>query len=87
MRHLSIVDSSDGYRRPGAARRTPADSTRVPSQNVSRYQASNMPPPTYDLERKEDSGAWPTILVLTLAVVTIGAGIALIERIGTALSP
>jgi hypothetical protein len=46
-----------------------------------------MPPPTYDLERKEDSGAWPTILVLTLAVVTIGAGIALIERIGSALSP
>jgi hypothetical protein len=87
MRHLSIVDSSDGYRRPGAARRTPADSARVPSQDVSRYQARNMPPPTYELERKQDSGSWPTILVFTLAVVTIGAGIALIERIATALSP
>jgi hypothetical protein len=83
----SILRSSDGYRRPGAARRTPAGSHLVPSHDASRYQARNMPPPTYDLERAEPPSFRPMILVLSLAVVVAGAGIALIQRIGTWLSP
>jgi hypothetical protein len=83
----SILRSSDAYRRPGAARRRLAGAPLVPSQNVSRYQARNMPPPRYDLNRTEAHDRLNTILVLTLAVAVTGAGVALIERIGTWLSP
>jgi hypothetical protein len=48
---------------------------------------TNMPPPTYDLNRTEEHDTLNTLLVLTLAVAVTGAGIALIERIGTWLSP
>ena len=59
----------------------------VPSEDVSRYQATNMPPPTYDLDRKDVSASLFTILILTLAAAATGAGIVLIQRIGSWLSP
>ena len=48
---------------------------------------TNMPPPTYDLNRTAAHDTLNTLLVLTLAVTATGAGIALIERIGTWLGP
>jgi hypothetical protein len=86
MRHDPILRSSDGYRRPEAARRTLAGTPLVPSQDVSRYQARNMPPPTYDLDRAEAPVSFLTVLVLTLAAMVIRAGIVLIQRVGTWLT-
>ena len=82
-----ILRPFDGYRRPGTAQRTLTTAPLVPSQDVCRYQARDMPPPTYDLDRTEAPSSVLTVLILTLAVVTIGAGVALIDRIGTWLSP
>ena len=87
MRHGSILRSSDDFRRPGVSRRRPAASRLVPSQDVSRYQARNMPPPTYDLDPRDVRASLLTILVPTLAVVATGAGVVLIERIGVWLAP
>jgi len=87
VRDHSILDLPDWYRRPRTERRTLTGSPRVPSQDVSRYQAKNMPPPTYDLGPTDVSASLLTILILTLAVVATGAGIIIIERIGTWLSP
>ena len=85
--HLeSILSSSDCFRRPGTARRTLTRAPLVPSQDVSRYPARDMPPPTYDLDRQEAPASVFPMLVLALAVTVTGAGIALIERIGTWLS-
>jgi hypothetical protein len=84
MHHDSVLDPSDVFRRPGTARRVLTRAPIAPSQDVSRYQATNMPPPTYDLDRPPAS---VPMLVLALAVTVAGAGIALIERIGTWLSP
>jgi len=87
MRHDSIPSSYEIRPRPEAVRRTPTRASLVLSQDVCRYQARNMPPPTYDLGRTGAPIAVITVLVLTLAVVVTGAGVALIDRIGTWLSP
>jgi hypothetical protein len=87
MRDHSIVAVPDWYRRPGAVRRTPMGSPCLPSQDVCRYQAKNMPPPTYDLDRKDAPVSLLTILVLTLAATAAGAAIVFIDRIGRWLSP
>ena len=82
-----VLNFTDGYRRAATARRTPRESRRLLSQDASRYQARNMPPPTYDLDREDVPASLLTILVLTLAVVATGAGIVLIDHIGTWLGP
>jgi hypothetical protein len=86
MHHGSVLDPSEIFRRPGTARRVLTRAPLAPSQDVSRYQATNMPPPTYDLDRPEAPASPLPLLVLALAVTVTGAGIALIERIGTWLS-
>jgi hypothetical protein len=86
MHHDSVLDRSDIFRRPGTARRQLTRAPLVPSQDVSRYPAKNMPPPTYDLDREEAPASSLPLLVLALAVTVTGAGIALIERIGTWIS-
>ena len=86
MLHDSSLRSTDVYRRPGAVRRKPAGSLLVPSQDASRYQARNMPPPTYDLDRPEAPAPLLTVLVLTLAAMATRAGIVLIQRVGTWLT-
>jgi len=82
MRNDSILDSTYCYRRSGAARRTLTRTPLAPSQDVSRYQARDMPPPTYDLDRKSEPASLLTILVLSLALVATGAGVVLIQGIG-----
>lgn len=67
--------------------RRPAGAAVAPSDDVCRYQASDMPRPTYDLDRKHESASLFMILVLTGAVVATGAATVLIQRIGTWLSP
>jgi hypothetical protein len=86
LNHDSVLDPSDFFRRPGTARRELTRAPVVPSQDVSRYPARDMPPPTYDLDREEAPASSFPLLVLALAVTVTGAGIALIERIGTWLS-
>ncbi len=81
MRHHSILHSPDGYRRSGTTGRTLTRALLVPSQDVCRYQARNMPRPTYDLDREEVPAYLRSILVATLAFVATGAGIICIERI------
>ena len=87
MRNHAILGFPHGYRRPVAARRTPTGLPGVPSQDVSRYQATTMPPPIYDLDTKDVRASVLTNLALTLAVVATGAGVVLIERIGEWLAP
>lgn len=52
----------------------------VPSQDVLRYQARDMPAPTYDLDR-EEKGFLRSISVPALVVAILGGGIVLIQRI------
>jgi len=42
-----------------------------------------MPRPTYDLGRSEEPASLFMILVVALALCVIGAGIVLVQRIGT----
>jgi len=76
----------DAFRRSGTVQRTLTRAPLVPSQDVSRYQAKDMPPPIYDLEHKE-LAFLHSFLVPTLAVVMTGGSIVLIQRIGSWLAP
>jgi hypothetical protein len=87
MREHSILDSPDCYRPSGIAGRTLTRALLVSSQDVCRYQAMDIPAPTYDLDRKEAPAPLLTILVATLALVATGAGIIFIQRIVMWLSP
>ena len=87
MRAQSILDSPDGYRRSGTAGRTLTRALLIPSQDVCRYQARDMPRPTYDLDEKDSPAPLFTILVATLVIVATGAGIIFIQRIMMWLSP
>ena len=87
MRDYSILDSPDGYRRSGIAGRTLTRALLVPSQDVCRYQARDMPRPTYDLDGKAAPAPLLTILVATLVLVATGAGIIFVQRIMMWLSP
>lgn len=75
----------DSFRRAGTAHRTLTRAPLVPSQDVSRYQARDMPAPVYDLDRERDD--FPSSIWLpALAVAITGGGIALIQRLGAWLS-
>lgn len=64
MSYHSIAISIDSYRRFRTAQRVFILAPVVPSQDVTRYQARDMPPPTYDLAPK--ASRW-TILLRRLA--------------------
>jgi hypothetical protein len=82
-----IHDSlEDGYRRSGTVRRALTLAPTVPSQDVCRYQARDMPPPTYDLDREEPSMLVRAIIVPALAIAATGGAIVLIQRIGVWLA-
>ena len=87
MRDHLILDASASYRRFGTAGPTPSHALLVPSQDVCRYQAKDMPRPTYNLDRKGEPTYLLTVLVATLAVVGFAAAIILIQRIGVWLNP
>lgn len=55
--------------------------TLAPSEDVVRYQARDMPAPTYDLDRKPP-GLLSSILVPALAAAIMGGSIVLIQRVG-----
>ena len=87
MRDHLILDASGGYRRSGNTGRTVTRAQLAPSQDVCRYQAKDMPRPTYHLDRNAEPTYLLKILVATLAPVGFGAGIILIQRIGVWLRP
>jgi hypothetical protein len=75
----------DSFRRSGTAHRTLTRAPLVPSQDVSRYQARDMPAPTYDLDQKTPE-LLHSILLPALAVAITGGGIVLIQQIGAWLA-
>jgi len=75
----------DSFRRAGTAHRTLTRAPLVPSQDVSRYQARDMPAPTYDLDRQAPD-LLHSLLVPALAVAVTGGGIVLIQQIGAWLA-
>lgn len=77
MRTASIPGSTAGGDRRSLAS----------SQDVCRYQATNMPPPTYDLDHKAPSALRRAILVPALIIAAIGGAILLVQRIGIWLAP
>jgi len=83
MRHEPALDLRVGTHRARAAQRPRTLLGIVPSQDVTRYQARNMPRPTFDLIRRDEPASFFTILVIAIALCAIGAGIVLIQRIGT----
>jgi hypothetical protein len=86
MPYGALVDSNDYFRRVGTAKRARTLAPVVPSQDATRYQATDMPRPTYDLDGADRRESPLKLLILALAVVVTGAGIALIQRIGTWLT-
>ena len=82
MRYEPALDWSDGFRRSRVAQRTRTPLGIVPSQDVTRYQARDMPPPIYDLNRADESVSWFNLVVIALALVVTGAGIVLIQHLG-----
>ena len=82
----TLVESHDYFRRVGTAKRTQTFAPVVPSQDASRYQATDMPRPTYDLSRSN----WPApplrAVILALADVATGSAIGFAQRIGTWLT-
>jgi hypothetical protein len=82
----TFVDAADGFRRTGTAQRTRTLAPVVPSQDATRYQALDMPRPTYDLDRTDTPSPRMTLRILVLTLVAAVAAIALIQRIGAWLS-
>jgi hypothetical protein len=80
------IDSHDYFRRVGTAKRARTLAPVVPSQDVSRYQATDMPRPNYDLDHTGRTETPIMLLILALAVTAIGAAIVLIQRIGAWLT-
>jgi hypothetical protein len=50
MTHRSIANPADPFRRGGTAQRAFTLAPLVPSQDATRYQARDMPPPNFALE-------------------------------------
>lgn len=86
MPYGTLVDSTDYFRRVGTAKRTRTLAPVVPSQDATRYQATDMPRPTYQLDGADRPESQVKLLILALAVVLTGAGTALIHRIGSWLT-
>ena len=87
MRDHLILDASSGHRRSGSAGSTLSRALLVPSQDVCRYQAKDMPRPEYNLDRKDAPTYFLTILVAMLALVATGAGVLALQRVVAWLSP
>jgi len=87
MHENSILKAPTRDRHAGVARRSLTLVPPLASQDVSRYQARNMPAPTYDLDRKHRSDLLHTIWVPLLVLVATGAAIVLVQLFGTWLSP
>jgi hypothetical protein len=83
MHHTTFAN--DFFRRQGTAHRTLTRAPLVPSQDVSRYQAHDMPAPTYDLDH-EPQGLLRSTTVPALAVAFTAGAIVLIQRIGAWLA-
>ena len=63
MTYYSIAISAASYRRFRTAQRVMTLAPVVPSQDATRYQARDMPPPTYALAQKNASVSRLTILL------------------------
>lgn len=71
--------AGDTFHRAGTAQRTLTRAPGVPSQDVTRYPAKDMPPPKYDLAQKDDD--FIHALLVPVAAVLTGAVVALIQRL------
>jgi hypothetical protein len=83
MTHHSITSSADLYRRFGTARRVFTLASIVPSQDVTRYQAHNMPKPKFDLARENEPTPRLTIVLRVLSRMAAGAVIGSLRRFTT----
>jgi len=83
MRHDSNPVRPGDFRHRDTTPRKRSLIALAPSDDASRYPAKDMPRPTYDLDRKDETMPWLRIFVLMLTLVATGAGIVLIQRIGT----
>jgi len=86
MHNTTLVDWRDYSGRAIRARRTGPLPEIVPSQDVTRYQARAMPRPTYDLNRKVDLEFRHRLLTVTLVSAAIGAGLILVQLLGSWLA-
>jgi hypothetical protein len=86
MYHRTLDDAPDDFRRPGTAKRTRTLAPVVPSQDVTRYQASDAPRPTYDLDPPDGSESPILLRILGGAVVATAVAIALIKLVGAWLT-
>jgi hypothetical protein len=71
------------HRRFGTAQRAFTLAPVVPSQDVTRYQARNMPKPQYDLSHRAPTTL--TILFRALGLVVVGVVMIVIRRLTTLL--
>ena len=69
MSNRPVVVPLESYRRPGTANRALTLAPLVPSQDVTRYKARNMPVPRYHLDREVRRTPWFAIGVIALAIV------------------
>jgi len=83
MTNHSFAISAESYRRFGTTQRVLTLAPVVPSQDVTRYQARNMPPPKYDLARTNEPPSQLTILLRVLALAAVGAIMIVIRRFTT----
>jgi hypothetical protein len=83
MTHHATAIPVEPYRRFGTARREFTLAPVVDSQDVTRYQAQHMPPPQYDLARKNEPRSALATLLRALAFVTTGAVIAFLRHLTT----
>jgi hypothetical protein len=86
MQNTAMPDLLDGFRWRGRAQRASTLAPLVPSQETCRYQAKDVPPPIYDLDRKRPDHLLQTMLVPALVIGATGAGIVLVQSIGMWLS-
>jgi len=86
MHNGTLVDWRDYSGRALRARRTRSLPELVPSQDVTRYQARTMPPPTYDLNPGDDLEFRRRLLTLALVAAAIGAGLILVQILSSWLA-
>lgn len=87
MTHQPVLTWSDAHRRPVASRRKLALAPLPPSEDASRYQAVEMPPPTYNLDRQREALSLRALVILAIACMVTGAAIVYLQNFGMWLIP
>jgi hypothetical protein len=86
MNQGTLFDARDSFRRERIARRAYTLAPVVPSQDVSRYPAKDMPRPTYDLIRADPAESRLTLVIVAITAAATGAGILIVQTLGAWLA-